>query len=433
MPGRLNIFQKSMLQWNEMHPYSAIHVIRVRGALDPARLQDCINSRLEKLGLNQLTLDCQRAIFHYAGGSAKCEIRTVADEKRPLDALVAEMERQLNLPFEPTGPFNPFRFLVVPAADSFYLGLVYFHPLADAESAVFLLKDIAHSLLEDGDGMAVFSDSLDLYPDHRTHLLSRHPLVVARRLLGLPLQIRNLRQSHRVRYHDADNLANGFALFSVAPEDWGSAVTTADAWDVTVNDLLMSVLMKSLSPFADGRAKARRRRKISVGCIVNLRKELGVDSRRTMGLFLGSFMVTHEVPDTIRLRELARDIRRQTSAIKRWKLYLGTPLELRFARFMQNFFSPNRRGKFYPKYCPLMGGITNMNLNSLWEQGKNAPLDYFRGVSTGPVTPLALSVTTFGDRANPGLSDRTTVFSKLEIEQLKGRFIEHLQEVRREA
>jgi len=80
-----------------------------------------------------------------------------------------------------------------------------------------------------------------------------------------------------------------------------------------------------------------------------------------------------------------------------------------------------------------MDGITNMNLNSLWEQGKNAPLDYFRGVSTGPVTPLALSVTTFGDRANLGLSYRTTVFSRLEIEQLKGRFIEHLQEIRREA
>jgi NRPS condensation-like uncharacterized protein len=207
-------------------------------------------------------------------------------------------------------------------------------------------------------------------------------------------------------------------------------VAAADAWDVTVNDLLIGVLKKSLSPYASARATARKRRKISIGCIVNLRKDLGVDSSRVMGLFLGSFFISHEVPDGIRLRELARDIRQQTSAIKRHKLYLGTPLELRFARLMFNFFSPKRQKKFYSKYCPLMAGITNMNLNSLWEQGEEAPLDYFRGVSTGPITPLALSVTTFGDRANLGLSYRTTVFSRLDIENLKSRFLEYLRETR---
>ena len=160
---------------------------------------------------------------------------------------------------------------------------------------------------------------------------------------------------------------------------------------------------------------------------------MGAESRGTMGLFLGSFVVTHEVPDGIPLRQLARDIWQQTSAIKRQKLYLGTPLDLRFANFMFNLFSPRRQKKFYPKHYPLMGGITNMNLNSLWEQGNGAPLDYFRGVSTGPVTPLALSVTTFGDRANLGLSYRKTVFSKLDIEKLRDRFMEHLQETRRAA
>ena len=61
------------------------------------------------------------------------------------------------------------------------------------------------------------------------------------------------------------------------------------------------------------------------------------------------------------------------------------------------FFSPERRKKFYQKNYPLWGGITNMNLNSLWTSGqKRVPLDYFRAVSTGPATPLVLSVTTVG-------------------------------------
>jgi hypothetical protein len=431
MPGRLNIFQKTMLQWNTMHPYVAIHVMRLRGAFDAARLQSCVKRTIEKRGISQVTLNPEHSTFHYSNGPAKCEIQILGGQSGSLEELVAEMERQLNLPFVHAEPFNPFRFVVLPSGDSFFLGVVYFHSLADAESVVLLLKGIAHSLL--GEGTAVLSDSLELYPDPRSHLLSRHPLVVTRRLLGLPRQIGNLRQSHRARYHDANNLANGFVLFSVPSEDWRPAVAAAKAWDVTVNDLLMGVLMKALSPCAGERVNARRRRKISIGCIVSLRKEMGAESGRTMGLFLGSFVVTHEVPDGIPLRQLARDIWQQTSAIKRQKSYLGTPLDLRFANFMFNLFSPQRQKKFYSKHYPLMGGITNMNLNSLWEQGNGAPLDYFRGVSTGPVTPLALSVTTFGDRANLGLSYRTTVFSKLDIEKLRGRFMEHLQETRRAA
>jgi len=33
MYDRLNTIQKSMLQWNEMHPYTAIHAMRIRGAV----------------------------------------------------------------------------------------------------------------------------------------------------------------------------------------------------------------------------------------------------------------------------------------------------------------------------------------------------------------------------------------------------------------
>jgi hypothetical protein len=112
-------------------------------------------------------------------------------------------------------------------------------------------------------------------------------------------------------------------------------------------------------------------------------------------------------------------------------LYLGTTLELEFARFMLRFFSPERRKKFYPKNYPLWGGITNMNLNTLWgRSGEDAPMDYFRGVSTGPATPLVFSVTTVRDRMNIGLSYRSTVFSKEIIQELKDRFTDHLEQLK---
>jgi hypothetical protein len=159
-----------------------------------------------------------------------------------------------------------------------------------------------------------------------------------------------------------------------------------------------------------------------------------VDSRRTFGLFLGSFTVTHEVPDGIGLRQLARDVQQQTAAIKRHKLFLGTPMELGLARFTLKFFSPERRTKFYLKNYPLWGGITNLNLNSLWQAEQDAaPLDYFRGVSTGPVTPLVLAVTTIRDRANIGLSYRSAVYSPEAVEGGKRRFLDELAQLKMHA
>jgi hypothetical protein len=271
---------------------------------------------------------------------------------------------------------------------------------------------------------------LELYPDGRSHLLRRHPLVVVRGLLAMAAQLRKLRQSHRVNFPPDADMVNGFSFLALAPADLRALLEAAKSWEVTLNDLLLALLLKALVPLATARASAPRRKKISLGCIVNLRKDLGLDSRRTFGLFLGSFLITHDLPEGISLRKLVADIRQQTTSIKRHKLYLGTPLELGFARFMLKFFSPARRKKFYAKNYPLMGGITNMNLNSLWEPSDGSPpLDYCRAVSTGPVTPLVLSVTTLGDRANIGLSYRCAAFSRADIESLKARLLEPLKEI----
>jgi len=424
-----------MLQWNDLHPYSAVHVVRIVGSLDESRLRKGIELMLEARGLTNLSLDRDKGSYSYEGGSTDCEVRILAGTKNPYSALCTEVERQLNIPFATTGRFNPFRFFVAPAGDSFFLGLVYFHAVADAESVVLLLRDLVEKIKCDR-GTQALSDGLDLYPKNygRLHLLRRHPNVVARRLLALPAQIRNLRRSCRAPCRDAADFSNRFNFFSLDPEALRSVVAAGKSWGVTVNDVWLALLLRSLSPLAAERTQARRRRAISAGCIVNLRSTLGVDSKKTFGLFLGSFMVTHEVPDGIDLPTLARDIQRQTAAIKRHKLYLGTPMELGFARFMLKLLPLGQRAKFYAKNYPLWGGITNLNLNSLWDAEPNAgPLDYFSGVSTGPATPLVLSVTTIRGRVNIGLSYRASVYSPEAVEGLKGRFLNDLAELKADA
>jgi len=425
MPGRLNTFQLSMLQWNDLHPYNAVHVARIPGELDLDRLKRVITTTLERKGLTGLALDRSAGTYEYHGGPASAEIKVSRSEIVSAPGFGEEIERQLNTRFVPKERFTPFRFIVAAERDAFSLGLVYFHPVADAESIVFLLKDMVDTYrATDGAGVA---NPIELYPASLDNLLRRHPGVLARKLVSLPSSIRAMRRTCRPHYRNAADTSNKFTFFSLSPQTLSGMVQAAKSLNVTLNDLFLALLMQAVSRLSPGRAQAGRRRDLSVGCIVNTRKDRGVDGERTFGLFLGSFVVHHEAPTGIKLADLAQDIGRQTLAIKQRRLYLGSVLELTFARLMVALFSEQRRRKLYQKHYPLWGGLTNMNLNALWPQPEaSRPVDYFRAVSTGPTTPLVVSITTIGPRANIGLTYRPTVFGAPDIERIKASFLNPL-------
>ena len=140
MRGRLNRFQRAMLDWNELHPYNAVHVVRVPAALDLPRLREAIQETLAGLGLTNLAVDRDGGAFQYGGGPVVSEITLIEDGSPAGSSLATEIERQLNAPFPRSESFDPFRFFVVPGPASFSLGLAYFHPVADAEAIVWLLK-----------------------------------------------------------------------------------------------------------------------------------------------------------------------------------------------------------------------------------------------------------------------------------------------------
>lgn len=137
-------------------------------------------------------------------------------------------------------------------------------------------------------------------------------------------------------------MGNGFDFFSLTAQDLDHLMAAGKSWGVTLNDLFLALLLKALSPLATERFRAHRRNQLSVGSIVNIRKDLGVDSRRTFGIFLGSFVVTHVVPEGISVQALAEDLHR-TLRIKQTSRYMGTPVDLACARFMQSFLSTGRK------------------------------------------------------------------------------------------
>ena len=422
MQGRLNAFQRSMLQWNSLHPYNAIHVVRVPGVLDLERLRSAIKLTLESAGLTGLELDERAGTYEYFGGSGSVELKPISPTPPHGPAFAEELERQLNTPFAHNSRFTPFRCFVAPQDQSFSLALVYFHPVADGESIVLLLKDIVQAY--QGKVLPAPTDPLERYPGQSYSVLSRHPDVLVRKLASLPASAGRMRRTARPHYRDPGDLTNKFTFFSLGASRLGAMLQAAKSLQVTVNDLFLALLMKAMSQVAPDRTQAGRRSNLSLGCIVNTRRDLGLEEQRVFGLFLGSFIVHHRAAAGTPLEELARDIGRQTLWIKQSRLYLGAALELTLGRLLVSRFSEQRRKKLYQKHYPLWGGLTNMNLNRLWPTSQEGPsVDYFRAVSTGPVTPLVVSITTIGRVANVGLTYRPTVFGTPEIERIKACFL----------
>ena len=419
MTGRLNIFQRTMLGWNEQHPYNSVHVAQVFAPLDAPRLAAAINRALQSRGIGSLVLDAERGKFTYRSGGADCEIKKVDAGENPLAELAAEVARQLNTPFPHRQEFNPIRFFLQPGNDFFLLGLVFFHAACDGTAAVELLAGIVDAYL----GEPVPAPALNLYPPNHDAILFRDPGLFVSKVAAMVADFFALRSVRRVPGGAAPDPATAVTFFSLPAAEWAALQGAGKAWAVTINDLFLALLLQSFARQWPPPPTSHRT-KLAVGCIVNLRTEPGLVANSTFGLFLGSLVVTCEPQPGTNLRELAQLVCQQTARIKRRRLAAATALEIRFARWVRGFYSPERQRKFYLKHYPLWGGISNLNLEALWPRTANQPrVAYFRAVSPGPVTPLVLSITTFGDGVNLGLAYRRAVFSDAQVTQIKRDFL----------
>lgn len=426
MPGRLNLFQRTMLRWDEMYPYNAAHVIELAAPLDAPRLRETICRTLAALGIGALAISENERSYDYAASAAEPEFTLLQLSDDPLAALTDEIERQINTRFLRGSPFLPVRFFAAEGTGHFHLGLVYFHPAADGEAAVHLLRDLAEAYLNPGTP----PQPLEIFPTRRDLWYRQPPALLARKFASLLRLARNMRQSRRPRRREEAKARNGITFFTLTQPEFAALARASKAWNATINDLFLALLLKCALRLAASQPPNARRPWLSVGCIVNLRKDLGLDSPRTFGLFLGSFFVTHRGSAELGLRELAGVVQRETARVKRHRLYLGAPLEMAFARWWLGFVAQERRDRFYHKHFPLWGGISNMNLNPLWPGASDGRVrDYFRAVSTGPVTPLVFSLTSFGPRTNVGVSYRAEIYSPAEIELAKTCFVESVREL----
>jgi hypothetical protein len=424
MQGRLNLFQRTMLHWSEIHPYIAVHAVRMSEPFEPARLRHVIAAELEALGLTGLELKAQRGTFEYRGGPA--DVLLEASEADPTGAwLQAEFEAQLNRAFPHGGrTVSPFRFFARGTHRGFWLGVAYDHFIAGGDSVAVLMKRVVRRY--QGDTVVA---RLDLYPSTFRRLFLACAPSTAAALASLPQLVRQCRRSARSPLSGSTDCHNSYASFPLDPGEFGALRAMAASHGVTLNDLLLTLALRALAPLAAGRDRAKRRRELTVASIMNIRREFQPPAERVFGQFLSSFRVSHAVPEGVTLAELSREVHRQTRLIKSHRLYLQTLLALAACQPIWRMLSVERRRGMYAKSCPVWAGISVLDVNALWprEGDLSHPLEYVRAASTGPLAPLVFAVTVFADSAHLGVIFRPDVFSQDVVNGIVHRMLEGIR------
>lgn len=419
--GRLNSFQRAMLQWNGLHPYNAVHVARIATAVDPARLAACAAHVLDEAGLTNYSVEERRGAYRYEGGAVEVEPLVLEGGDAPLAMVHREMERQVNEPFPCQGTFQPFRWFLVRGEGESFVGLSYFHAVADAESVGRLLREVVSACSDEAPrplrdrGLARRGGS---------PLPLGGPVSLARRIVASCRKRGRMRRSHRPPGNRAGDFRSGWFGRSLDPRETSSVLALAKRHGATVNDLSLAALILALAPVAERRFEEERRRNLSAGCVVNLRRDLPTRRREDFGLFLGSFSVSHAAPPGLGLAGLLADIHRQTEEVKRIKFYLAARAEFFVARLVFERQSEERRPHFYHKVYPVWGGVTNFKMDGFGGAAPGPVTDYYRAVSTGPAVPFIVGVTGFEGRIHFGFTHREAIIPKEAAEGVAERFLD---------
>ena len=406
-PGKFNLFQRMMLRWRDLHPYNAVHAVPLPGGVDRARLQRVIAEVLALRGITRLRIDAQRRRYAYAGGPAEVALEA-RDIAGPLDAaLAAEMERQINRPFPLDANALPMRFFVLDAgsAGGAWFGIAYDHFIAGGDSVARLLADIMGAWSTG----VLPSGAFDPYPPTYTRLAMRNARTFLRALAGMPELVRDAKRAYRPCYRDVGDAYNCFAVLRLPEVAVAALRARAKRLDVTLHDLMLAVLLQALSAFAPERRQEGKRSAIAIAAIVNLRSTFGSTVDHAFGQFLASLRYAHPVPAGIGLDELALEVRRATSRIKRERLHLRTLFALMGASVAWRFMDTPQRQRFYAKHYPASAGITMLDYAKC-VGGDASAAAYVRAVSTGPLMPAVLAISTCGRQLSIGVSYRRTVY-----------------------
>lgn len=403
--NRIGRFQQLMQHWESLAPYNAGQTLRLAKPIPVNLIRDAWQTTIHKLQPDALNIQ-----------SAPLETANLS-----LDQLATT---HLNRPFRADEPaLRPFAILDADAGTTATtFGLFYRHCIADSSSIRLLTRAWMSHLLATLDRTASTPTSESPLvaarrdPTLFSHATPKHLLSEFRRLV----QIKRAR-----RLASPTHVDTPVAWFEFRPPAGWIDRVVARARDVglKVNDLFVASLAiqsHQLLPHE----RSSKRLDLGIGTIADVRDPAD-DRDSRFGLRLGllqQFIPAGQLSD---LDHAIRFLSRSRASINRLDLDRVTQLRLALVLWQHRRLSRDALIEFYRKRCPLMAGISNVNLSndSLSRIAPEPLLDYVRQSPLGPTVPLVLTPTTIGGRVTIGVTHRPAVIDSTVARQLVERFV----------
>lgn len=409
-----NTFQRLMARWDELHPYSALSIVRVRRPADAARLRAAAQAELEELGIARIHVEPGGRGYRFEPGPATVAVEALPEtDARPDRVILAERAaEELNRPFLDDGSL-PIRFFLLPRAGLHYAAIVYRHWIGDEHALCrLLLRILARSLGKPvAEELGAFLRESPAYREvfgamRRLEDWAGHGVDVVRGLL-------RMRLCHSPRNPSCADPSIEVEFPPLEPNVLDRLQRESKTRGATINDLLLALLAEAVDRQTRDRAGNQRRRDLALSSIVSLRRRAREGLEARAGLYLSYFNVFCRNDIAGDFPRLVDTIRRQRVRIMEERRYLAGLLEIELANRLWPWIAPAERARYFGNQQPAAAGLTNFVVPDRWlDGGLGEEVEFWgRATSAGPMTPLVLAATTAGGRFSIGLAGRRNGFS----------------------
>ncbi len=419
----MNIFQRLARQWETLHPYNAAQVLLLKGVPNVARIQLAWRKTVDDSGLGSVHVNRSSFRYETLNGELPHQLCPLISAGRE---IAEHLSFELNRPFEAesTNPFRPF--ILVRDAGSYYCGIVYQHWVADSVAIRMLLQgwfarvhdpDKARSepfLHAPGGYWEVFGPGQANWKPVDAMLAS-------------------MRWGGRIRYArriESSAFADLRVRFTMAPTPAGLIDRLhryARERKLTLNEVFLAAIAQACDRFVPAH-HLNRRPDLALGNIVDLRPQNRRRLDQAFGLFLGFTSVVCRRGDLGDWDRLVHSIASQSRLQKATNSSAGSMLRMMAGLAASRVMGRDDLLNFYRKRTPLVGGISNVNLNRCWagDYHPDPVLDYIRVSPTGPMLPVVFTTTTLGADLNVGLTYRPAIIPETSANPLLQTFIQRL-------
>ncbi len=320
---RLNAFQLLMRRWSKLHPYNAGQVMEVSGAPDLERWGRAVEGVLGEMGLGAARFSRKDRVVHFSSPGQ------VVIERAP-EELIKFFCEELNRSFK-AGDCS-IRFCVLSDRDggeggddgSHYFAAVYDHWVADSRAMRELMRRIFERYQQPESSTPLPAMTLQA---PRFASLFRHHVGWLTRWASIRESTKNVwrhRQGYRVNIPDPMNFESHF-LFRQLPVGLIESVHRfAKGRHASVNDVFIAALGQTIGAYTRVQRLRRQKKRlhfprtqIGIGTIVDIRDAASKPLDRVFNLYLSSYTVVLDDPESEPMEEVLSTVSEATSRMKR--------------------------------------------------------------------------------------------------------------------